>query len=102
MERGDVDGFVLTFPDFIGDLAFFGRRVLPLLAAAGFAQPLPHVASPSQSYGAYRRRQACGPAWTLVRCVLSFTSTRSGAIRLKFKPNKIATHANISHRFVRF
>ena len=37
IEIGDLDGFVLTFPDFIGDLTFFGRRVLPLLAQAGFA-----------------------------------------------------------------
>jgi pyrimidine oxygenase len=40
IETGDFDGFVLTFPDFIEDLRFFGERVLPLLAAAGFAQPL--------------------------------------------------------------
>lgn len=37
---GDFDGFVLTFPDFIADLRFFGVRVLPLLAEAGYAQPL--------------------------------------------------------------
>ncbi|MGE3537574.1 MAG: LLM class flavin-dependent oxidoreductase [Candidatus Tectimicrobiota bacterium] len=41
---GDFDGFVLTFPDFIADLRFFGERVLPLLAAAGFATPLARVA----------------------------------------------------------
>jgi alkanesulfonate monooxygenase SsuD/methylene tetrahydromethanopterin reductase-like flavin-dependent oxidoreductase (luciferase family) len=33
IEAGDLDGFVLTFPDFIEDLRFFGQRVLPLLAA---------------------------------------------------------------------
>jgi alkanesulfonate monooxygenase SsuD/methylene tetrahydromethanopterin reductase-like flavin-dependent oxidoreductase (luciferase family) len=40
IEAGDFDGLVLTFPDFIEDLRFFGERVLPLLTAAGFAQPL--------------------------------------------------------------
>jgi pyrimidine oxygenase len=40
---GDFDGFVLTFPDFIADLQFFGQRVLPLMADAGFARPLQHV-----------------------------------------------------------
>jgi len=40
IEAGDFDGFVLTFPEFIADLQFFGEHVLPLLAAAGFAQPL--------------------------------------------------------------
>jgi hypothetical protein len=44
IEDGDFDGFVLTFPDFIADLRFFGQRVLPLLADAGFAQPLSRVA----------------------------------------------------------
>ena len=44
IEAGDFDGFVLTFPDFIEDLRFFGERVLPLLAAAGFAHPLSQVA----------------------------------------------------------
>jgi pyrimidine oxygenase len=37
---GDFDGFVLTFPDFIADLQFFGQRVLPLMADAGFARPV--------------------------------------------------------------
>jgi alkanesulfonate monooxygenase SsuD/methylene tetrahydromethanopterin reductase-like flavin-dependent oxidoreductase (luciferase family) len=37
---GDFDGFVLTFPDFIGDLQFFCQRVLPLMADAGFARPV--------------------------------------------------------------
>jgi len=41
---GDFDGFVLTFPDFIADLQFFGQRVLPLMVDAGFARPLHHVA----------------------------------------------------------
>jgi pyrimidine oxygenase len=40
---GDFDGFVLTFPDFIADLQFFGQRVLPLMADAGFARPLQQV-----------------------------------------------------------
>jgi alkanesulfonate monooxygenase SsuD/methylene tetrahydromethanopterin reductase-like flavin-dependent oxidoreductase (luciferase family) len=40
---GDFDGFVLTFPDFIADLRFFGQRVLPLMADAGFARPLQPV-----------------------------------------------------------
>jgi pyrimidine oxygenase len=44
IEAGDLDGFVLTFPDFLGDLAFFGHCVLPLLAEAGFAQPVPQAA----------------------------------------------------------
>jgi hypothetical protein len=35
---------VLTFPDFIEDLRFFGQRVLPLLANAGFANPRLQVA----------------------------------------------------------
>ena len=39
IEAGDFDGFMLTFPDFIDDLDFFGRHVLPRLADAGFAQP---------------------------------------------------------------
>jgi pyrimidine oxygenase len=39
IEAGDLDGFVLTFPDFIEDLRFFGERVLPLLAEVGLAQP---------------------------------------------------------------
>jgi len=40
---GDFDGFVLTFPDFIADLQFFGQRVLPLMADAGFARSLHQV-----------------------------------------------------------
>lgn len=44
IETGDLDGFVLTFPDFIADLAFFGQQVLPLLAAAGLAQPVTRAA----------------------------------------------------------
>lgn len=36
---GDLDGFVLTFPDFIGDLEYFGRRVMPVLAERGLARP---------------------------------------------------------------
>jgi pyrimidine oxygenase len=40
---GDMDGFVLTFPDFIADLQFFGQRVLPLMVDAGFMQPLQEV-----------------------------------------------------------
>ena len=40
---GDFDGFVLTFPDFIADLQFFGQRVLPLMADAGFTPPLHQV-----------------------------------------------------------
>ena len=38
IEAGDLDGFVLTFPDFIEDLAFFGRRIKPLLAQAGLTE----------------------------------------------------------------
>lgn len=41
---GDFDGFVLTFPDFIADLRFFGERVLPLLASSGLATPVARVA----------------------------------------------------------
>jgi alkanesulfonate monooxygenase SsuD/methylene tetrahydromethanopterin reductase-like flavin-dependent oxidoreductase (luciferase family) len=44
---GDVDGFVLTFPDFIADLQFFAQRVLPLMVDAGFAHPLYQVAHTS-------------------------------------------------------
>jgi alkanesulfonate monooxygenase SsuD/methylene tetrahydromethanopterin reductase-like flavin-dependent oxidoreductase (luciferase family) len=44
IEAGDLDGFVLTFPDFIADRAFFGRRVLPLLAEGGWVQPVGQTA----------------------------------------------------------
>jgi alkanesulfonate monooxygenase SsuD/methylene tetrahydromethanopterin reductase-like flavin-dependent oxidoreductase (luciferase family) len=36
----DFDGIVLTFPDLIADLQFFGQRVLPMMADAGFARSL--------------------------------------------------------------
>jgi pyrimidine oxygenase len=32
-----IDGVLLTFPDFIGDLALFGETVMPLLRARGLA-----------------------------------------------------------------
>jgi hypothetical protein len=37
-EAGALDGFVLTFPDFIEDLAFCGHRIKPLLAQAGLTE----------------------------------------------------------------
>ena len=44
LEAGDLDGFVLTFPDAIEGLMFFGLRGLRLLAAASFAQPASQAA----------------------------------------------------------
>lgn len=44
IEWGDFDGFMLTFPDFVGDLKFFGERVMPILAHDGFVRPLAQAA----------------------------------------------------------
>jgi pyrimidine oxygenase len=34
-EEGEVDGFMMIFPDYLQDLRFFGKRVLPILHSEG-------------------------------------------------------------------
>ncbi len=39
-ENGELDGIVLTVPDFIDDLEFIGEKVMPVMQARGFTRQL--------------------------------------------------------------
>jgi alkanesulfonate monooxygenase SsuD/methylene tetrahydromethanopterin reductase-like flavin-dependent oxidoreductase (luciferase family) len=39
-ENGELDGVVLTVPDFIDDLEFLGEKVMPVMKARGFTRQI--------------------------------------------------------------